>query len=329
MSKVELILKVEDLKTYFFTKFGVAKAVNGISFSIAPGKILGIIGESGCGKSVTALSILGLVKRPGRVVGGRVIYKGKNLLNLSEEELRSVRGAKISMIFQDALTALNPLLSIETQMVETLKAHRKISYKEAVELSEAYLYKVGISSPKERLKSYPFQLSGGMLQRVVIAIALINNPDVVIADEPTTSLDVTIQAQILYEIKKLCKDSETTLIWISHDLSVVAGLVDYVCIMYAGKIVEHGEINEILDRPLHPYAVGLIKSIPSRAIKGTPLYQIGGTVPSPLSLPQGCAFYDRCEYADQKCMEEPKEIEPFDGHFVKCFHPQIRNLVYG
>jgi len=328
MSKGNYILNVEELKTYFFTKIGIAKAVNGVSFSVAPGKILGIVGESGCGKSVTALSILRLIKKPGKIVGGRIIYKDQNLLSLSEEEMRELRGTKISMIFQDALTALNPLLNIETQMVETLKAHKKISFKEAVDVSEAYLSKVGIPSPKERIKAYPFQLSGGMRQRVVIAITLLNNPDIVIADEATTSLDVTIQAQILYEVKKLCKEIETAIIWISHDLSVIAGLVDYVCIMYAGKIVEQGEINEVLDRPLHPYTIGLIKSVPSNATKGKPLYQIRGMVPSLISPPQGCLFYDRCEYADQDCTEEPNEIEPINGHIVRCFHPQMGNLVY-
>lgn len=316
-------LSIEELKTYFFTKAGVAKAVNGISFSVAPGKVTGLVGESGSGKSVTVLSIIGLVDEPGKVVGGRILFGNQDLLGLSEEEMRRIRGARISMVFQDAMMTLNPVLRIGTQMVEVLQTHRKIKKQEAIELAVHTLRQVGISSPAERLKAYPHQFSGGMRQRVAIAIAMLNEPELIIADEPTTALDVTIQAQILYETKKLCRERGTALIWVTHDLSLLAGLADHVCVMYAGKIAEQGDVNEILDRPVHPYTIGLIGSVPSRNTRGRPLFQIPGLAPSPLALPRGCSFYERCKWADQSCREEPFETEPFEGHIVRCFHPRM------
>ena len=326
MSAQDKILVVEDLKTYFFTKAGTVKAVDGVTFSITPGKIVGLVGESGSGKSVTGLSIIALVDDPGKIVGGHIIFCGQDLADLPEEQIRRIRGRHISMIFQDAMMTLNPVLRIDTQLVETLKAHKKIAHGEALKLATEALRQVGIPSPMERLKAYPHQLSGGMRQRVTIAIAMLNEPEIIIADEATTALDVTIQAQILYETQKLCREKGVALIWITHDLTVIAGLADYVCVMYAGKIIEQGEVNEILDRPLHPYTVGLINSVPSRNTRGQDLYQIPGMPPSLLNLPPGCPFYERCALADQACLEEPRETEPVDGHIVRCFHTQIHTL---
>lgn len=326
MRAQDATLVVDGLKTHFFTKAGIVKAVDGVSFRIAPGKILGLVGESGSGKSATGLSILALVDEPGKVVGGSIIFRGQDLVGLAEEQMRRIRGAHISMVFQDAMMTLNPVLRIDTQMVEALKAHKKIPQHKAIELAASALVQVGISSPKERLKAYPHQFSGGMQQRVAIAIAMLNNPELIIADEPTTALDVTIQAQILYETQKLCRERGTALIWITHDLTVVAGLADYVCVMYAGKIVEQGQVNEILDRPLHPYTVGLMGSVPSRNTRGRPLYQIPGLSPSMLDLPLGCSFYNRCAHADDACRQEPLDTEPMEGHIVRCFHPHVENL---
>ena len=276
-------LDVRDLRTYFFTKGGVAKAVDGITFSIAPGKVLGLVGESGSGKTVTGFSILGLVDQPGRVVGGEILYRGEDLNKVSAERMRELRGVNISMIFQDPMMTLNPVLRIDTQMIEAIRAHEKVSKEIARQRARDALGQVGIASPDERLRAYPHQFSGGMRQRVAIAIALLNKPDLIVADEPTTALDVTIQGQILYEVQKLCSQTGTALIWITHDLSVVAGLADQICVMYAGKIVESGEVNAVLDNPMHPYTHGLITSVPSKNKRGAPLSQIPGMAPSLLS----------------------------------------------
>jgi peptide/nickel transport system ATP-binding protein len=323
MKESKNVLSVENLKTYFYTKAGTAKAVNGISFSVEAGKIIGIVGESGSGKSVTGLSIMGLIDDPGKIVDGKILFNDKNLADFSEEEMRQVRGSKISMVFQDAMMTLNPVLRIDTQMVEAIRVHQKISKAEALKLSENALRQVGIPSPEKRLKEYPHQFSGGMRQRVVIAIAMLNEPDLIIADEPTTALDVTIQAQILYETQKLCSERGTALIWITHDLSVLAGFADYVCVMYAGKIVEQGSVDEIIDRPVHPYTIGLIGSVPRRNTRGKKLYQIPGMAPSLLSAFEGCVFYDRCEYADEMCKQTPVETEIFEDHLTRCFHPRL------
>jgi peptide/nickel transport system ATP-binding protein len=246
------------------TRAGVVRAVDGVSFEVRAGEVVGLVGESGCGKTVTGFSILGLVDPPGRIVGGRIVFEGTDLLNLREEELRRIRGAQIAMVFQDPMMTLNPVLRIDTQMVEAVKAHQSVDTPRALEMARETLARVGIPSPESRLRSYPHQFSGGMRQRVAIAIALLNRPKLIIADEPTTALDVTIQAQILYEAQKLCRESGTALIWITHDLSVVAGLADRICVMYAGRIVEQGTVDEVLDKPLHPYTHGLIGSVPSR-----------------------------------------------------------------
>jgi len=316
-----MTLEVEGLKTHFFTKAGIVKAVDDVSFSLRPGEIMGLVGESGSGKSVTGFSILGLVDSPGKVVDGRIAFKGEDLRTCTEERRRSLRGSAVAAIFQDPLMTLNPVLSIETQMVEAVLAHNNVDKAEARRRSIEALEKVGIPAAAERLAAYPHQFSGGMRQRVCIAIALLNHPALIIADEPTTALDVTIQAQILHEMRGLCVDSGTSLIWITHDLSVVAGLADKICVMYAGKIVESGSVDEILDHPRHPYTRGLIRSVPSRAQKGSELYQIPGMMPSPLSRGEGCAFQARCPRADGQCARDPGETVLGEGHRCRCFHP--------
>jgi len=314
-------LEVEGLKTWFFTKAGTVKAVDEIGFSVDQGKILGLVGESGSGKSVTGFSVIGLVDPPGRVVGGAIRFKGEDLTQLEPEKMRSLRGNRIAMIFQDPMMTLNPVLRVDTQMMEAITAHKDISSREAWKLSCEALDQVGIPSPEQRLKSYPHQLSGGMRQRVAIAIAFINKPDLIIADEPTTALDVTIQAQILHEAQELCRKTGTAMIWITHDLSVVAGLADKICVMYAGRIVEAGTTDEIIDRPMHPYTHGLIGSVPSRNSHGKRLNQIPGMTPSLLNLPPGCAFKERCPHADGACDSEPLESITEENRALRCFHP--------
>jgi peptide/nickel transport system ATP-binding protein len=316
-------LEVRDLKTYFFTKAGVVKAVDGISFEVHPGKVLGLVGESGSGKTVTGFSILGLVDEPGRVVGGEILYKGENIANAPETRLQQLRGANIAMIFQDPMMTLNPVLRIDTQMIEAVQAHQKIGRAEALEMSRNALERVGIPSASERLKAYPHQFSGGMRQRVAIAIALLNKPELIIADEPTTALDVTIQGQILFEVQKLCAETGTALIWITHDLSVVAGLADEICVMYAGRIVEHGMVDAVLDHPYHPYTSGLIGSVPSRTRRGQPLKQIPGMTPSLLNLPPGCPFKARCFRAGEACDTDPEPSSPAANRHVRCHYPLL------
>ncbi len=323
MSGTEQLLVIENLRTHFFTKIGVVKAVDDVSFAVNKGKVLGLVGESGSGKSVTGFSILGLVDPPGRIAGGRILFHGRDIVSMSEDSLRDMRGKHIAMIFQDPMMTLNPVLRIDTQMIEAIAAHEKVSRHIARERSRDALGLVGIASPDERLKAYPHQLSGGMRQRVSIAIALLNKPDLIIADEPTTALDVTIQSQILYEIKKLCRETGTALIWITHDLTVVAGLADHICVMYAGRIVEQGNISDVLDRPLHPYTCGLIGSVPSRNKRGRALYQIPGMTPSLLNLPEGCAFRQRCPQADNSCLKSPEITSNIDGRIIRCFHPFV------
>ena len=315
-------LAVDGLRTYFFTKSGIVKAVDDVSFSVARGQVLGLVGESGSGKSVTGFSIIGLVDPPGRIAGGRILFHDEDITGLPEERMRALRGARIAMIFQDPMMTLNPVLRIETQMVEALRAHHPaMRHHEARQRAIDGLARVGIPAAAERLAAYPHQFSGGMRQRVAIAIALLNSPDLLIADEPTTALDVTIQAQILSEVQKLCRETGTALIWITHDLSVVAGLADEICVMYAGKVVERGSVDAVLDAPLHPYTRGLIGSVPSRNKRGNPLAQIPGMAPSALALPTGCSFRPRCPRADALCLATPalEEIRP--GGWARCFHP--------
>ena len=257
------VLSVEALQTHFFTREGVVRAVDGVSFEVAPGRILGLVGESGSGKTVTGFSVIGLVDPPGRIVGGRILYKGEDLVGRGKEAMRALRGSRIAMIFQDPMMTLNPVLRIDTQMIEALRAHERMDKATARRRARDALGMVGLPSPEERLRAYPHQLSGGMRQRVAIAIAMLHRPDLIIADEPTTALDVTIQGQILFEVQRLCRESGTALIWITHDLAVVAGLADEVCVMYAGKVVEQGGVDEVLDAPLHPYTRGLLESVPA------------------------------------------------------------------
>ena len=319
-----MTLQVENLQTHFFTRAGVVKAVDGVSFSLQRGKVLGLVGESGSGKSVTGFSIMGLVDEPGRIVGGSIRFQGRELVGLAEPELRRLRGNRIAMIFQDPMMTLNPVLRIDVQMMETVLAHEKVSQDEARRRARDALGMVGIPSPEERLKSYPHQFSGGMRQRVAIAIALLHQPDLIVADEPTTALDVTIQGQILAQVQKLAAELGTALIWITHDLSVVAGLADEIAVMYAGRVVESGAVDAVLDAPLHPYTHGLIGSVPSRNRRGTPLQQIPGMTPSVINLPPGCAFRARCPRADGACTTTPEMQTLLPGREARCFHPHIQ-----
>ena len=315
------VLSVEGLRTHFFTRQGVVKAVDDVSFSVERGKIMGLVGESGSGKSMTGYSIIGLIDPPGRVVAGRILLKGRDLRTLSASAIRAVRGDRIAMIFQDPMMTLNPVLRIDTQMVETIQAHRSVTAAAALAEARDALARVGIPSPDQRLKSYPHQFSGGMRQRVAIAIALLNKPDLIIADEPTTALDVTIQGQILYEMQKLCRESGTALIWITHDLSVIAGLADEVSVMYAGKLVEQGSVDDVLSHPAHPYTRGLIQSVPGSNVRGQPLHQIPGMTPSLLELAPGCPFRERCDRASARCVDDPPLEHRADGRTLRCFHP--------
>ena len=315
-------LQVSHLQTSFMTKAGEVKAVNDVSFSVHPGQVLGLVGESGSGKTVTGFSIMGLLDHPGRIISGEIQFQGENLVGATKKRWQQLRGSQIAMVFQDPMMTLNPVLRIDTQMIEAIRAHESVSRKEARQRARDALGQVGIPSPDERLKAYPHQFSGGMRQRVSIAIALLNKPDLIIADEPTTALDVTIQAQILYEAQKLCQETGTALIWITHDLSVIAGLADNVAVMYAGRIVEYGEVDNVLDYPLHPYTHGLIGSVPSRNRRGSPLHQIPGMTPSLLNLPQGCAFRTRCPQASDICATVPDVSEPRgSGRLIRCHTP--------
>jgi peptide/nickel transport system ATP-binding protein len=295
-----------------------------VSFALGRGQVLGLVGESGSGKSVTGFSIMGLIDAPGRIDGGQVLFKGQDLTRMPPSSQRELRGNRISMIFQDPMATLNPVLRVDAQMTEAVHAHRHTSQREALELSGETLRQMGISSPDERLRAYPHQMSGGMRQRVTIAIALLHGPDLIIADEPTTALDVTIQAQILAEVQKLVRERGTSLIWISHDLSVVAGLADRIAVMYAGRIVEQGAVDDVLDHPQHPYTQGLIGSLPSANKRGQRLRQIPGMAPSLLAMPEGCAFAPRCGRASAACAQRPEMTQPRadrPGHTVRCFHP--------
>ena len=314
-------IELRDLRTHFATGAGTVRAVDGVSFAVRPGQILGLVGESGSGKSITGFSILGLIDPPGRIVGGSILYRGRDLTRLSERDMRTLRGNRIAMVFQDPMMTLNPVLRIDTQMIEAVQAHARVSRAEARVRSRDALGMVGIPSPEERLGAYPHQFSGGMRQRVAIAIALLHRPDLIIADEPTTALDVTIQAQILAQVQMLAETQGTALIWITHDLSVVSGLVDDIAVMYAGRVVEHGSVAAVLGSPAHPYTEGLIGSVPSRNKRGTRLRQIPGMTPSPLEQPTGCAFRLRCARASDACTAQPEATPIASGQTVRCFHP--------
>ena len=318
------VLTVDGLRTHFHTKAGVVKAVDDVSFKVGRGEVLGLVGESGSGKSMTGYSLMGLVDPPGRIVAGRLVLDGVDLRALSAEGLRNMRGNRMAMIFQDPMMTLNPVLRIDVQMIEAILAHDRVSRASARARAREALVKVGIPSPDERLDVYPHQFSGGMRQRVAIAIALLNSPDLIIADEPTTALDVTIQGQILYEMQKLTRETGAAVIWITHDLSVIAGLADRVCVMYAGRIVEEGGCEDVLGRPAHPYTQGLLDSVPANNERGQKLRQIPGMTPSLLELPEGCPFRERCSYATAACDASPAmRAAGGPGQSVRCFHPLI------
>lgn len=318
----QAVLEVENLATHFFTRDGVVKAVDGVSFKVGAGEVLGIVGESGSGKSVTGFSIMGLIDPPGRVVSGSIRLAGEEIVARDDEAMRKVRGKHLAMIFQDPMMTLNPVLRIDTQMIEAVLAHDKVSKQAARERCIEALSMVGIPSPAERLVAYPHQFSGGMRQRVAIATALLHRPKLIIADEPTTALDVTIQSQILAEVQKLCSETGTAMVWITHDLSVVAGLADRIAVMYAGRIVEEGNVSQVLDVPRHPYTRGLIGSVPSANPLGARLRQIPGSAPSLGRLPKGCSFEPRCGSASEACRAaKPDATNHPDGSRVACFNP--------
>jgi len=318
------LIQVKDLQTSFFTPEGEVRSVDGVIFEIGEGKTLGLVGESGCGKSVTSLSIMRLIPSPpGQIVGGAIYYRGRDLLKLNKEEMRKIRGNEISMIFQEPMTSLNPVFTIGNQIGEAIQLHQGLGRRETRAKTIEMLRLVKIADPESRVDSYPHQLSGGMRQRVMIAMALSCNPNLLIADEPTTALDVTIQAQILELIKELQQKMGMALLLITHDLGVVAERADEVAIMYAGKIVERGSAEAIFARPLHPYTVGLLNSLPGTGGKKKKrLDAIPGVVPSPLDLPSGCRFRDRCPKAAGICAEaEPLLAEKEQGHPAACYFP--------
>jgi oligopeptide/dipeptide ABC transporter ATP-binding protein len=318
------LLDIAGLKTYFFTSEGVSRAVDGVSFRIAPRRSLGLVGESGCGKSVTALSILRLIPDPpGRIVDGEIRFQGRALTRLSEAELREVRGNRISMIFQEPMTSLNPVFTVGDQVAEVFRVHRGMKKKAAWAEAGRMLDLVRIPAARERLGDYPHQMSGGMRQRVMIAMALACNPDLLIADEPTTALDVTVQAQILLLMEELKKTFHSSILMITHDLGVVAEMCDEVAVMYAGRIIEQSPVDILFRRPSHPYTQGLLAAIPRRddlCGRGS-IQPIPGNVPNPIRFPSGCRFHPRCAFADEECrVKEPIEEELEPGHRVACLH---------
>ncbi len=319
------ILSVKDLHTHFFTKQGVVKAVNGVSFDLQPTTILGIMGESGAGKSVTALSILRLVPYPGRIVAGEVHFSGKDLLRLEKEELRQIRGRHIAMIFQDATASLDSIMSVGEQVTEGITSHLPVSKREARRLTIDVLRQAGLPDPERVFSQYPFQLSGGMCQRVMIAMAMALNPEVLIADEPTSALDVTIQAEILSEIKKLRDRRHSSVILISHDLGVIASTADVLAVMYGGSIVEYGSVVDVFSNPAHPYTVALLQSRPRvDRLEGT-LPTMRGSSPSLLNLSDECVFLERCNKARNECRSEPRPELKVNApdHLVACYNPVI------
>ncbi|MDX9818201.1 MAG: ABC transporter ATP-binding protein [Desulfococcus multivorans] len=316
----EPLLDVSGLKTYFFTDRGKAKAVDNVSFSLFPGRTLAVVGESGCGKSVTALSIMRLIPDPpGRIVDGRIRFDGTDLLTLPERQMRRIRGNQISMIFQEPMTSLNPVFRVKEQIIEVLRLHQRLSRRAALERAVELLRQVGIPSPERRVNDYPHQMSGGMRQRVMIAMALACSPRLIIADEPTTALDVTIQAQILELMDTLRRKTGTAILLITHDLAVVAETAEHVVVMYAGRIVEAADVKTLFNRPLHPYTQGLMRSIPGAATSDRArLAAIPGVVPNLLSLPGGCKFSDRCDRVFDRCIDAEPGLIEVDGHAVRC-----------
>ncbi|KHF37787.1 ABC transporter ATP-binding protein [Halalkalibacter okhensis] len=321
-NKTESILEVRDLRTSFFTENFEVKAVDGVNFSVPKGKTLGVVGESGSGKSITSLSILRLIQNPGKVVGGQVLFKGTDLLEKTEGQMRKIRGNEISMIFQEPMTSLNPVYTVGQQIGESFQIHEKLNKKQSIERSIEMLKLVGIPSPEKRVHQYPHELSGGMRQRVMIAMALACNPELLIADEPTTALDVTIQAQILELMKDLQNRLGMSIIMITHDLGVVAETCDYVAVMYCGKVVEYASVGELFRNPRHPYTVGLLNSLPRHDVDlvDEELSVIKGAVPSPADMPIGCRFSPRCPYASDICVNRLPELEEDEnGNQIRCW----------
>jgi oligopeptide/dipeptide ABC transporter ATP-binding protein len=315
------LLRIEGLKTFFFLREGTVKAVDGIDLSVGEEEILGIVGESASGKSVTALSILRLVQKPpGRIVGGKILFEGENLLEKDEKEMREIRGAKISMIFQDPMSSLNPVFTVGNQVAEAIRVHKgSLSKSKMNEEIGDIFKKVGIPDAPKRLNQYPHQFSGGMRQRVMIAMALSCHPQILIADEPTTNLDVTIQLQVLRLIKNVKEEFKSSVLLITHDMGVVAEMADKVAVMYAGRIMEYADVYEIFENPKHPYTKALLLSVPRLDVNVERLSVIPGTIPDPLKLPEGCRFSPRCEYANESCKKEsPNLIEIEPGHLVAC-----------
>ncbi|MDP4163165.1 MAG: ABC transporter ATP-binding protein [Bacillota bacterium] len=319
--KTDTVVSVKDLKTYFYTEDGVVPVIDGVSFDVRKGETLAIVGESGSGKSVTSLSIMRLIPTPpGKIVNGDILFQNESLLEKSDKEMRQIRGNKISMIFQEPMTSLNPVYKVGDQISESIMLHQKASKKEATAEALNLLNLVGIPEPERRLNQYPHELSGGMRQRVMIAMALAGRPDLLIADEPTTALDVTIQNQILQLMKDLKAKRDMSIVLITHDLGVVAEMADRVVVMYGGQVVEQGDIFTIFEAPKHPYTEGLLRSMPTAAKKNGKLYAIEGTVPNPLHFPVGCRFAERCEYAKDLCRQEMPQIQNLsEDEVVRCW----------
>ena len=316
----EPLLKVSGLRTHFYTEEGVVKAVDGVDFEIPRGGILGIVGESGCGKSITSLSIMRLVAQPqGKIIDGQILFNGEDLLKKSDEEMRKIRGNRIALISQDPMTSLNPVLTIGDQIMEAIILHQNVSKAEARKKAVEMLDRVGIPSPANRLDDYPHQFSGGMRQRVVIAIALCCEPDLLIADEPTTALDVTIQAQILDLMREIRDQRNSAIVLITHDMGVVAEMCDYVAVMYAGKVVEYADVHTLFKNPRHPYTQGLLNSIPKLGERKERLEPIEGQPPNLVKLPQGCSFGPRCKHYMTRCREVPALDTVEQGHLVRCW----------
>jgi oligopeptide/dipeptide ABC transporter ATP-binding protein len=325
MDERQPLLELRDLKTWFWTDEGVAKAVDGVSYAIWPGETLGVVGESGCGKSVTALSVMRLIPDPpGKIAGGQILLKGQDLVTLPEAEMRKVRGKRIGMIFQEPMTSLNPVFTIGDQIAEAVLLHQDVTKEQAWQRAIEMLRRVKIPSPERRAEEYPHQMSGGMRQRVMIAMALACDPELLIADEPTTALDVTIQAQILQLIRELQREMGMAVLLITHDLGVVAQTAHHVCVMYAGKVVEYSRTRELFKNPRHPYTVGLFQSIPKLGHQRRRLDVIPGRVPSALEFPKGCRFHNRCPFATERCVTEEPNLQEIgtksETHTVACHH---------
>jgi len=317
---MEPILEIKNLKTQFFTRRGVVPAVDGVDISVGRGQSVGLVGESGCGKSITAMSVMGLIQRPGRVVEGEVLLEGEDLLKMKPAQMRNIRGNKISMIFQEPMTSLNPVYTVGKQVSEAILLHQQATREEAKERTIDIFRQVGIPEPEDRYQSYPHQLSGGLRQRVMIGMALVCNPLLMIADEPTTALDVTIEAQILHQMRVLQREKGTSIIMITHNLGVVAELCDQVYVMYAGRIMEQADVHEIFKNPAHPYTFGLLNSIPRLTQNRERLYTIRGMVPNLLRLPSGCRFCPRCDKVMEICTKKEPDLYPVgDGHLARCF----------